>query len=334
VDILVLLLLISTGMTSFQIVLNWQPMATDSRQLTLETKADSASLKGRYAFGLNLVSAGLLIFGIAHVFSDDIPGAMCGTGVLQAMDEKGSGLLLYRGIMLPLFYIWYEADKVNRSHCEMPLTEINARILLVILPVALWSFIESYTAFLGIHSHQPVNCCTVVYDQAASLVKVQGISRLEERWWVGLFVLASLWIALLGGMIHYAYERCRRLGKILVLSIMMWIPVAVTTLIDILAAYHYGVLHHHCPWCLFLFQHHLVGYILLGAMTILALEGIVLAVLPRLGKKYAFLVDTILVRCKKSGFRITCGAIVFLTVSVLPALMWRIKYGVWMSGGT
>ena len=47
--------------------------------------AETASILGRAAFWLFLFGAVLLLFGIANVFHEDIPGAMCGTGVCQAM---------------------------------------------------------------------------------------------------------------------------------------------------------------------------------------------------------------------------------------------------------
>ena len=111
-----LLLLLAAGLTSFRTTLHWQPATADHRQLTLEAAAETASILGRAAFWLFLFAAILLVFGIANVFHEDIPGAMCGTGVCQAMAGGSTRLLFISGTFLVVMGLWYEMDKLNRMY--------------------------------------------------------------------------------------------------------------------------------------------------------------------------------------------------------------------------
>ena len=102
-----LFLMLAAGLTSFRTTIHWQPAAADRRQLALEAAAETASILGRAAFWLFLLAAFLLLFGIANVFHEDIPGAMCGTGVCQAMAGGSTRLMLFSGILLVFMGLWY-----------------------------------------------------------------------------------------------------------------------------------------------------------------------------------------------------------------------------------
>ena len=265
-EIVALLLLLAAALTSLRTALHWQPQSADSRQLSLEAEVEKASIQGRAAFWLFLFCAFLIVFGIANVFHEDIPGAMCGTGVCQAMAGGAAKLLLYTGLVLLLMQFWYELDRLNRMLVEMPLTEMNARIFLVILPVALLTLMQTYEAFAGIHPHRPVDCCAVVYDQFPTLKHASSIAGLDDPWWIGAFIVVSLALLCLSVAMNFSAAAHRKLRLALATTSWLWLPVAALTLVNVLSAYHYEVLQHHCPWCLFLPEHGLVGYPLYGAM--------------------------------------------------------------------
>ncbi len=328
-----LLLLLAACPAWLNTALNWDPLVADHQQLSLETKAEGASILGRAAFGLSLFSGVLLVFGIANIFHEDIPGAMCGTGVCQAMSADGSTrLLLYNGLLIMLMKLWYELDKLNRMLAQMPLTQISARLFLTIPVVATLTLKQTYDSFAGIRPNQPVDCCAVVYDQFSTIEQATSIFGLGDRMWLIAFIVLNtllliVSVALSVSRIDRPWER-----SALAAITWLWLPVAALILVNVLSAYHYEVLHHHCPWCLFLPEHHLVGYPLYGGMAFIGMEGLTLFILPLFVKHDTGIYAIALNLGRQAAKKIAMAQLLFLIIAVLPAIVWRLRYGVWMSG--
>ncbi len=328
-----LFLLLVACPTWVNTALNWRPLVADHQQLSLETKAEGASILGRAAFFVSLFSGGLLVFGIANIFHEDIPGAMCGTGVCQAMSANGSTrLLLYTGFLLLLMKLWYELDKLNRTFPEMPLTETSARLFLMIPVLAVLTLKKTYEAFSGIRPYQAVDCCAVVYDQFSTMEQATSIFGLGDNVWVSAFIVLNILLLILSVALSVS-RRDRPLARSLLATVTwLWLPVAALVLVNVLSAYHYEVLHHHCPWCLFLPEHQLVGYPLYGGMALIGMEGSTIFMLPLFVKHHSDIYPIALDRCRHAAKKITMAQIIFLIIAVLPAIIWRLRYDVWMSG--
>ncbi len=328
-----LILLLAACPTWLNTALNWDPLVADHGQLSLETRAEGASILGRAAFGLSLFAGGLLVFGIANIFHEDIPGAMCGTGVCQAMAADGSTrLLLYTGLLILLMKLWHELDKLNRTLPEMPLTQISARLFLTIPVVALLTLKQTYQAFAGIRPNQPVDCCAVVYDQFSTMEQATTLFGLGDRVWLTAFSVLSILLLILSVALGVSRVDRPRARSALAVVTGLWLPVAALVLVNVLSAYHYQVLHHHCPWCLFLAEHRLVGYPLYGAMAIIGMEGFTLVMLPPLVKHDTGVYQMAVDRARRAATKITLAQLLFLIIAVVPAIVWRLRHGVWMSG--
>jgi len=327
-----LLLLMAVGLTSLRTTIHWQPAAADRRQLALEASAETASILGRAAFWLFLFAGILLLFGIANVFHEDIPGAMCGTGVCQAMTGGGAGLLMFNVILLVVLRLWHEMDKLNRFQATLPLTEFNSRFFLIAPPVAVLTLLRTYDAFAGIRPERAVDCCAVVYDQFPTLGQAKSIIGIADAWWVAAFVFLSIVVLGMSVVVKPTTVKNQKLRFVLGLLCMLWIPVAALTLVNHLSAYHYEVLHHHCPWCLFLPEHRLVGYPLYGAMGLIGMEGLTILILPRMVNENPHAYGHALDRCLRAARRLTVGTVIFLIFTLAPAIAWRLRFGVWLSG--
>ena len=252
--------------------------------------------------------------------------------VRQCPPTSGTRLLLYTGLLLLLMKLWYELDKLNRMFVEMPLTQLSARLFLAIPVVAVLTLKQTYKAFAGIRPHQPVDCCAVVYDQFSTLEQASSIFGVGDHLWVSAFIVLNILLLILS--VAFSASRDDRLWARSALAAIswLWLPVAALMLVNVLSAYHYEVLHHHCPWCLFLPEHHLVGYPLYGGMAFIAMEGFTIFMLPLLVKHDTDIYRTALDRCHHAAKRITVAQILFLIIAVLPSIVWRLRYGVWMSG--
>lgn len=333
VQALGLLLLSGAALTAFRVIIDWQPASANRHQLALEIKAETAVLQTRWALGLYIFSELLLIVGISNVYPEVIPGAMCGTGVMQTMKQAGSGSLILNGILLAVLLYWHEFENLNRRQPDGPLTVLSARLILLALPVGILAFGWTALAALEVNVHQPVDCCAVVYDQFRTYAEAQQISGLPDRYWLGAWAALSL-------LLFVSAAGCRRVGRdsalkwtaLLALGSVLWAPVATVTLINILSAYHYGVLQHQCPWCLFLWQHGAVGFFLFGAIGVIVFEGLGAFLLPVATAKTPAIFPSALERSRTAARHIIFALAVFLTASVLPPVIWQLRFGVWLTG--
>ena len=331
-DIAAVALLASAAFSCARIVLHWRPAVADGRQLSLEGQAEAVSIKGRWIFALNLFALLLLVFGISNVFPRLTPGAMCGTGVLQALGDDGPQLLLYRLLAVAVLLCWYELDRLNRMQPDGPLTMTGARLLLVAVPLCLPAVYISHTAFRHVDPHRPVNCCAVVYDQFQSLQQARSMAGLPDTWWLAALLFLSLILGVLSLDLRAArgHRPCRR--NLLAVTALLWLPVAFLALTRVLAAYHYQVLQHECPWCLFLPDHHFIGFPLFGLMGMVAAEGAMAGLLPALVRHHPAVRDALEQRIRRSARRLGLALLLFLVLAGLPAVVWRLRFGVWMGG--
>ena len=333
VDVVTGLLTLSIVANAFRIALYWNPASSDRDQIALEGRAEVAGILGRWVLILLLFSGFLLVAGISNVFHQVIPGAMCGTGVLQALGDSGRKMLLYRGLWVTAMLFWYEMDTLNRMDRGCPLTAFNARLFLAATPLAVPALIGSVGAFNAVNPHQPVDCCAVVYDQFRSLADARSAVGISDEFWLGAFLILSILLAGLALCVRFSGAKGPRLRGILALTSVVWLPVAAVTLVNILSAYYYGVLHHHCPWCLFLPQYNFVGYPLFGALAVITVEGLLVFFLPLWAVKgEKRLLSPALQRSSRACNRMLAAFSIFMLLACLPPLIWRFRHGVWMGG--
>ena len=331
VDLVTGILILSMAVHAFQIALFWNPASSDREQINLETRAETLSIRGRWAFSLAIFSFFLLVVGISNVWHRIIPGAMCGTGVLQAMGGSGQTMLLYRMMLIMALFFWHELEKLNSLDPCYPLTALNARLFLALSPLVILALMETLTALNAVNLQQPVDCCAVVYDQFESLIQARSAAGLPDHIWLGGFMLLFFLLSGFSVVTRHGDETAWYRAA-LAITTFLWVPVASVTLVHILSAYHYGVLHHHCPWCLFLPEHRLVGYPLLGALFVILLEGTLPFLLPVCVKKDTHLLNAAVQRSRRACTHLLWALFVFMLLSCLPPLVWRIRYGVWMTG--
>jgi hypothetical protein len=330
-DLLSLLLWLGAAGTAFQIVTQWVPQSAKRKQIQLERKAETARLSAKFSLAVFFLSTALLIIGITNVFPEIVPGAMCGTGVLQATDGLGGRALVVRFFVFFIMALWLTYEKLNLSRPDAPLTRYNSRVLLLVLPFFLLAVITTFRGILRIDSHQPVDCCAVVYDQFGNLAAARQIAGTPDIFWVGTFWMLTI-LMLLCAVWSLKTNRThgeKATGFLAVITVI-WVPIAVITLVRVYAAYFYQVLHHHCPWCLFLPEHKFVGIPLLGALVIITLEGPISYLAVKAAVHYPDLLPGARIRSRLAALRLLLAAVAYTGMVALPAIYWRLLYGVWL----
>ncbi|UCD77171.1 MAG: hypothetical protein JSW26_17305 [Desulfobacterales bacterium] len=330
-DLLSLLLLLAAAKTAFKITIQWAPQSATSQQIQLERAAETSVLTAKFALGIFFASTLVLIVGITNVLPALIPGAMCGTGVLQATDGLGGRALVFRLLLLGIIYIWLNIEKLNILQPHRPLTQRNARILLLVLPFHLLAASTTMQAVYRMDTHQPVDCCAVVYDQVRNLASAQQAAGIPDTLWLLIFWTLTIPLVF-GGLRAWRAEpsaQVKATGWMALLA-LLWVPAAAVVLIRVFAAYYYQVLHHHCPWCLFLSDHKFVGIPLFFTLAVVVLEGPTSFLTAKIAATYPEFIQTANMRARIAGLRLLLAAIAFTGMVALPAVIWRLRYGVWL----
>jgi hypothetical protein len=330
-DMLTIVLVSLAALHSLRIMTLWAPQSASRLQIQLEIESESAVIQQKWGAGLFLFSTLFYIVGIAVIFPTLVPGAMCGTGVIQATQGLGWKALILRFGGVAFFYLLHVTDQLNALDPRSPLSIAHARLSLIATPVIFMAFGYTSRSLWQLDTHEPVSCCTVVYDQVGGVVSAPWIFNVNSGIWVGLFLLGG------AGLLFACYYFRRKLKKdpvplawaILVLT-FSWVPIAAMTLVFVLAAYHYEVLQHHCPWCLLLFEHHHIGFLLFGCLYVTAAEGGLPIFILSIVKPFPQLEKAALMRLQTAVARTIVSIVLFTTLAGMPAIIWRLRYGVWM----
>lgn len=328
VDALSVALLLYAAWFAVRTLTAWAPNSYDRTQLRLERRVETAEIAARFGLGFFSLTSVLLVVAISQVLPPIVPGAMCGTGVIQSSQGLLNKAIWFRTLGVLAVYLWAALSKLDRRQPDSPLARVNARVLLLAAALVAAAAVITAQAFIAIDLQQPVDCCTVVYEtlrQGAVEVVLSG------KWLAGAYVAmslgllaCSLWTIVTGGTQQFLATAA------LCAALAVWLPIAALALIDSFAAYYYEVLQHRCPWCLFLPEHGRVGYLLFAALLAAALEGPVALLSVKVGISHPQLSPEAQRRCRTAVVRVLVANVVFFCLAVFPAILWRLRYGVWM----
>lgn len=331
-DLTALALLAAASASSVRVVLGYRPGAADRAQLLLERRAEVAALEARGAAWLmGGLGTALFVVALVSVLPRSVPGAMCGTGVLEGMGPAGPRALVFRGLALALFAARAALDRLDRTRPEAPLATASARATLIALPVAALAALETGAALVALDPAAPVDCCAVAYD-AVRTARAAAVSGGRPPW----LAIVGLGGAALTGLGLLAAGRRGRAGRaapaLLLAAALVLVPLLALGLTRQLAAYHYGVLAHDCPFCLFAPRHRLVGYPLFGGLLLVLLEALAAAVARGAAAREPLVEEGARARVRAAGLRVAVAAALFTLLATGPAFAYRVAHGVWIDG--
>jgi hypothetical protein len=310
---------------------HWAPVASDAGQLRRERHMEWVTHQGRWVFYLQTMIGLLLIMGISSAWPSVVPGAMCGTGVLQAMGTAGVQILWFQLLAVGVIGAWWLNRQLDASQPYGPLIPAQARLLLLAAPImalASWSWVR---ALMAVDGSPPVSCCAVIYDQVATNPLTGVLAPANGAHWLGACLLG------VGGLTAWgAWQwRCRiilprAIALIGAVTVLGWVVTAVVALRLGVAPYIYQTLSHPCAWCLFLPEHGAVGYLYFGLLTWIAAQDLTLGVAGMMFGRIPPL-DPFLMRLqRRAGLGLMLGVLVFGVAAGWPVLAWRWRYGTWL----
>ncbi len=319
------------AMRSMDVVANWAPMQADAGQLRRERHAESAALLGQGSMACLVVAAVMGLIGIAMVWHRIIPGAMCGTGVLQAMGIVGPRAMFFWGLTITLLYGWWVMNGLDDHHPQGVLIPTSARLLVTAAPFLALALVHSWQALMRVDGAPPVSCCAAVYDQVLDDASTSTImARLTP---------AAVWGSLVGGVglstaaLSIATRiPGRRLGATIAAMAIAWSMLGAVCVKHVWSAYYYEVLSHPCPWCLFLADYHGAGFFIFACLAAVSLEGVAFWVADHVYGTHPVLARPADRRRRTAAWRILAGFTAFTILTLGAAIAWRLRNGVWMDG--
>jgi hypothetical protein len=328
-DLVAVGLALGSAPTALRVVVDWDAARADAAQLRLEGRSEAAAVAWAWAAALALAAGGLLVAGIGLWLPAVVPGAMCGTGVLQAAGAAGPRALTLRLAALLVLWGWRTVEDLNRRLPEGDLTPLASRLQLAALPVLVLAAMETQRALATLAGSAPVDCCVVVYDQAAA---AGGPAQLvsDAAWLAGFGLLSLILLALAGRGALGRGPAAGSLALTLAAVAGAWAVAAHQALTGVLAAYHYQVLQHRCPWCLMLPEHKAVGWPLYAALLVVLLEAVAGIAAAAAGPRHPALAPAARARFRRACRRMAAAAGLFAIIAALPALVWRLRHGLWL----
>jgi hypothetical protein len=330
-DLLALILALDAARRIVTCLPGWDAVAGDRDQLARERSLEMAAFEGEWVFVLQAAVLIMTVVGCSIVWSDVVPGAMCGTGVLQSMGTAGWQSLLFRAAALIALYAWRSAAGINRRSAQGALSPMMGRLFLFALPLMLLATAAWGRAVAAVDPGSPVDCCAVVYAAAAgeSTPETPDAGS-DSHMWIVLCTFGAIAVAVSGIL-----RRSRplaggtRFAGLLVLITLGWAALAVHALQIGFGPYIYQVLRHPCPWCFFLPEHHGVGFLLYGSLSVVCAEQVAACTAVAAGRN-AGLMPAAIDRLRSAQLRVAAATVVFCATALLPVLRWRIQFGGWM----
>jgi len=328
-DLVTLVLLAGACRVAVEVLLGEDGSASSARQLDLEQRAESAGSSMKLAMVSALVAACLVVAAVTLVLPAEVRGAMCGAGVMEGTDGLGGRALLLRCVGLLSLVMSRTVDGLDLAQERSLLRATRARLVLLAAPILALAAFETARALLMTSPESPVDCCSVVYDLVDPAKITLATLRLGPAGVLGFTFagLAVLALALLGG---FSCRGGRSVCGALAITALAWPLPAGLVLVTDLSPYHFGVLSHLCPYCLFSAHHGFVGFALFGALGLVLAEGVAAATALLLLRRHPSLSTAVEKRVRTAARRVAIGASVIIFIGAGPALWYRFAQGVWM----
>jgi hypothetical protein len=326
-DALALLFFGRAALAAVRTAAFWSPESTGRDQLKLEAACETGAIAAKIGFLLFAFSTAGFVLAISLVLPHIVPGAMCGTGVIEAMEGEGGRALIFRIAGLAFLYVWRLLERMNAAEPDFPLAGLNARLLLVAAPLLFLGVIHTILAFQSLGHSGTVDCCAVVYD---SFTRGSAGGR-GGTGMVRVFVITTVLLVLFGaGGLAAKDGHIPLFSGAAAATALIWAPVSAAALIRVFSAYHYEVLQHHCPWCLFLPVHSLAGFLLFPALAIGFIEAPAAYVTSAVASRRPKLAPAGRGCARRALARMIVFALLFALAASWPALSWRLRFGVWI----
>ncbi len=251
-------LMIVAGRTALRVLRFWDLSSDANTQIKLEGEIWLSSTLVMYGACFQIISLVLLVF-TADYFAGFLPGAMCATGALLA-SNYGMPLLYVKLVASFGAGLWIVVHRLDISVEEYPLVKFKYVMLLLLVPLLLGDLYLQTRYIISLSPDIITSCCAIVFDNAQSVSTLSGV--VQEP--LILFYSAGC------GMLVWGVVCRRVMGRAFVmlygLGMVIYLLIAVDTIISTLSSYIYAMPYHNCPFCIVKGEYHFIGLFLYASL--------------------------------------------------------------------
>jgi hypothetical protein len=264
---LVSLLLTAAGWQGFRILRGWDLQSGSEEQLDLERRTYLVSTLVSSALVIQILSLFLFIF-TADGLHTQFVGAMCAAGSL-AVNAYGYPTLLAKVATCLVAGVWLVLQRADTQGHDYPLIRPKYALLMLLVPVILVETWLQASYLMALKADVMTSCCGSLFGQGrqglASELAGLPPRMMQPLFWSSFGALMASGIVLL---------RTRRGAFFFSLLSLIFLLVAVASLLSFFCLYIYELPTHHCPFCLLQREYGFVGYPIYGTLLGGAIAGL------------------------------------------------------------
>ncbi len=286
---------------SIKIFLNFNIKSTSKTQYTLEKYSFLSATIIKYIFTIKVPLFLFFIFTLDKI-SNVLTGAMCGAGVVDAT-EYGTYLIVLKILNLYLFAYWIALHVEDMKDENQGKTKLKFGIFIVIFFFFITEIILETLMFSSLEIDKMVSCCGTLYS-SSSTSTISNIFALDTMTLLSIFY-SNFLLIILFFILKNRY--------LFALANIVFVVVALISLIVFFGTYIYELPSHHCPFCYLQSDYYYVGYLIYSLLFFGTFYGVVVG-----------FVNESLINYKKSLF---FNTLFVLLLSLYPIIFY-IKNGV------
>ncbi len=248
---------------SMRILFLYNADATTPLQYRLEKQSYLVATIIKFIFAIKIPLFIFFIFTLDKI-STVLPGAMCGAGVVNAT-EYGTPLLILKILNLYLFGYWIVLNGEDMKSQERKYLRLKFFVFVVAYFLLLIEIVSQIVMFSSIDVKSVVDCCGAIFSttNGSYIAEILGAKP--------LYLLTTFYGVFSVMFIAY-FTNNRYLYSLLNL---LYLIIALVTLIAFFGTYIYELPTHHCPFCLLQRDYGYVGYFLYITLFIGTFYGLI-----------------------------------------------------------
>jgi hypothetical protein len=253
VELSILLLSSYAIFTAFKIFRYWNFDATTSFQYGLEKKAYLISVIIFCTILIKILLLPYFIF-IIDELSNIMPGAMCGAGVVNS-NIYGNYVLAIKVFNIFICGLWLILNSLDLKSKTLVFMKKKIFIYFIVFASLILEVVLTTIYFWNLNFETPVSCCSTIFSASS---QANSIS-IDDKYLVILFYLLFI-LTIFSNIYNYKL--------VLIISSLLFLFIAINSIINIFSPYVYELPTHKCPFCLLQKDYYYVGYLFFGSLLI------------------------------------------------------------------
>lgn len=241
-----------------------------------------------------------------------IPGAMCAVGVLNST-PYGAYLIIVKVAVLFMLVWWFYINKFDLNTYGFKYTKLKYKFLILISFAIFLEFLLEINLFNNISPEKIVSCCGSVFGKDVKYFS-SFLFNLNDNLSLLITVVTFLLLAIFFKTKNYTFYG---------LASLIFLIVAVYSLIDFFSTYIYELPTHRCPFCILQKDYGYIGYVIYFLLLTGTFYGSSLLVLKNILDN-----TTKISWAKSSFFMIFC----YLLIVGFYVVKYYMVNGVWLKG--